>query len=322
MVTSTVIDLEKSYWKTRLGVDGSINTLRWLGYADLGGTGNSVAMRERTALAALLGITEPTLSTRTLDGLRRQYRLTNLGLSGVGKSLADLEILFWAGTPFTAPASTPGDVPTGLSLWLKADSIAQADGSNVTSWADSSAAGNTATEATNPPFFYLNQQNGKPAVYFNGTTNKLSSAASSAYSAQTIMAVVGLVLPSAATNAISGAPANGGMQFRVNNATIQLVKQGIGVIGSSSAGAVDGAFHLITATYDSVSGAYNIYVDQVSKGSGTNALALTANTLTIGVAGTQFLNGYIGEYALWNRILTAGELANVSNGLKAKWATP
>lgn len=317
-------DLEKAYWQTRLGKTGSLTDLRWAGYADLGGIGNTLSDREKSALGLLLGISEPTLSTRSLTGLRRQYRLSNLGLSEPqNKSEADLDYLFWSGTPFGPAISTPGDVPSGLSLWTKADTLAIADGGNVNTWPDSSAAGNNATEATTPPLFFVSGPNSKKSVYFDGATSKLSSPVSAAFSAQTIMAVIALGAIGAAGNTISGSSVSGGIQLRVNNGTIQLLKQGVGVLGASSASAIaDANAHLVTATYDSVSGAYNIYVDQVLKGSGTLAQALVASTLTLGLGGTQFLNGYIQEYALWNRVLTGSELTGISNGLKSKWATP
>lgn len=318
----TNADLEIAYWRTRLGKSGSLTDLRWEGYGVLGGVGNTLRHREKSVLGNLLGISEPALSSYSINTLRRLYRLSNLGLTEPKGSMADLDSLFWAGTPFTAPPSTPGDVPTGLNLWLKADSIAQADGSTLPSWADSSPAGNTATEATNPPFFYLNIQNGKPAVYFNGTTSKLNSAAPAGSSAQTIIGVLGIVV-SGAGNTIRGASVSGGIQFRNNAGTLQIVKQSVGVVGSSSAGAIaDTLFHIVTMTYDSVTGAWAIYVDQVLKGSGTNVQALTASTTTPGVGGTQVLNGYLGELAQWSRVLTGTELANISNGLKSKWATP
>src|SRR4051812_46433344 len=62
-------------------------------------------------------------------------------------------------------------VATGLSVWLHADGLAQADGSLVSSWRDDSGSGKTATQAVaaRQPTFKSLGINGKPAVSFNGS---------------------------------------------------------------------------------------------------------------------------------------------------------
>jgi hypothetical protein len=64
---------------------------------------------------------------------------------------------------------TPLDPSTvaGLKLWLKADSLALADGAAVTTWTDSSGNGNNAT-AVGAPVFKTNILNGKPVIRFVG----------------------------------------------------------------------------------------------------------------------------------------------------------
>ena len=64
----------------------------------------------------------------------------------------------------------------GLVLWLKADSLALADGDAVTTWTDSSGLGNNATQAVvdNKPLYKVNIINGKPVVRFGGVDDFLS----------------------------------------------------------------------------------------------------------------------------------------------------
>lgn len=58
-------------------------------------------------------------------------------------------------------------------MWLKADSIAQADASEVTTWSDSASGGNDATSATGPDLQFNSAAgsnfNFNPSVSFNGT---------------------------------------------------------------------------------------------------------------------------------------------------------
>jgi hypothetical protein len=60
-----------------------------------------------------------------------------------------------------------------LKLWLTADTLTNANGSNVTSWTDISASVNHATEATNPPTFLTGAQNSLPVVRFVGGTSQI-----------------------------------------------------------------------------------------------------------------------------------------------------
>lgn len=64
---------------------------------------------------------------------------------------------------------------TGLKMWLKADSMSLPDGTGITSWADSSANNYDLTSGT--ATFKTNILNGKPVVRFNGTSNRLYTAA-------------------------------------------------------------------------------------------------------------------------------------------------
>lgn len=64
-----------------------------------------------------------------------------------------------------------------LKLWLKADSLSLADGSQVASWADQTTNGNDFSQATSSrrPLWIANGLNGKPVLRFDGTDDFLSS---------------------------------------------------------------------------------------------------------------------------------------------------
>ncbi|MDX2128166.1 MAG: family 16 glycosylhydrolase [Chloroherpetonaceae bacterium] len=65
---------------------------------------------------------------------------------------------------------------TGLQLWLRADTLALADGDSVSLWPDLSGGNRNATSTGSfKPIYVTNQVNGKPAVRFQGTSGFSSS---------------------------------------------------------------------------------------------------------------------------------------------------
>lgn len=86
---------------------------------------------------------------------------------------------FMFGSSAATPTLSPGDI-TGLALWLDASTISGvAHGGNVTSWSDSTANANDATEATNPPTYHdgTGYWHGLPGVLFDADAERLTVAA-------------------------------------------------------------------------------------------------------------------------------------------------
>jgi hypothetical protein len=89
--------------------------------------------------------------------------------------------------PATAVPVTGGTGPGGigltngsssLKLWLKSDTIAQADSTPVASWTDSSGAGNHVTSTgTAQPLYKTSLINTRPGVQFDGVNDVLQTAA-------------------------------------------------------------------------------------------------------------------------------------------------
>lgn len=97
-MSDTVIDLERKYWKSLLAVtDGSIDDLRYMGYAQLGYTQPTVQQRERALICSQLAMTDIQAADNALSELRRLHRIQQLGggTIGDGKTNDDLEYLFW-----------------------------------------------------------------------------------------------------------------------------------------------------------------------------------------------------------------------------------
>ena len=77
----------------------------------------------------------------------------------------------------SAPAFSPLDI-SGLSLWLKAESLALNDGDPVAAWTDSSGNGNDASQSTagNKPLYKANIFGSKPAILFDAVDDYLTVA--------------------------------------------------------------------------------------------------------------------------------------------------
>jgi len=76
------------------------------------------------------------------------------------------------------PKFSPSDI-AGLQFWVKADQIPSlSDGDPVTTWSDQSGEGRDLTQATaaKKPTYQTNEENGKPAVRFDGTDDTMASA--------------------------------------------------------------------------------------------------------------------------------------------------
>lgn len=225
-----------------------------------------------------------------------------------------------------AALATPGDYPTGLTMWLKADALALADGAAVTTWADSSAAGNNAAGGTAPTFKTNIAKGGtKPVVRFNtaGSTYMTSSAPTSG-AAQTVMAVVKLA-NTTSYHTIRGANSNGGLEFRADATTTYLTmnSQQVLAVGTGSHPLGTSGFHVVWGTYDGTTWASE--VDSTTMDTGSTTLTLAAGLTTVvgrNIGGSTGLDGDLAELATWARILTGPEISALIAGLTAKWGTP
>lgn len=109
-----------------------------------------------------------------------QRNLTTLLVLGlVGSMLAAAPNAALA-TPITG-GTGPGGIGTTdgsslLKLWLKADSLSQADSTPVTSWTDSSGSGNNVTDDGNAPTYKTSLVNSRPGVQFDGVDDVLQTA--------------------------------------------------------------------------------------------------------------------------------------------------
>lgn len=237
------------------------------------------------------------------------------------------------GSARRASGAFSADDYTGCTLWLKADAITgKANGDIVTTWPDSSAAGNDGTGVgalVSPfgPFYVSAAVNGLPAIDFpgNGGAGEMAgfaSAASASAATQTVFAVV-YVDTLSAPRTVRGASGNGGLQVRVETSGKQgLVKQGIANIGSSTNSLSTGAWQLLTHTYTDTGDAYAFRLAGAANGGSTTTLSLTASLTTrVGQqAAAEPFAGKIAELITYSALLDSTQIAAIESYLTAKYA--
>ena len=78
-----------------------------------------------------------------------------------------------------ASSQAPGDVSTGLSLWLKADAGVTESNNLVSTWADQSGNGNDASQGAsfNQPTLLTDDLNGNPTLFFDGGSDFITGGA-------------------------------------------------------------------------------------------------------------------------------------------------
>lgn len=223
-----------------------------------------------------------------------------------------------------AAVVTPGDFPTGLDGWWKADILGLADGAAVNSWTDSSGVGNHAVPGT-APIYKTNIKNGLSVVRFDGATQQLNAPSDLSAIAQTIAGVVNIT-DFAAARTILGSTGSGGIQVRADQTTgtMSMNSQNVAAIGSSSSPFVAGAWTAFAARYDDAGNAYAFWLGNTSAGSGASATNLIAlRTASIGArqnALAEYMFGDIAELAHWTVAMSDANIVSVLNGLKTKWA--
>jgi len=220
---------------------------------------------------------------------------------------------------FGAPAlSSPADI-AGLKGWYKADAIAQANGSDVATWPDSSAQANNLTDGSGlNPTLQTNVQNGKPVVRFNGTNDRIADTGTDLGITQPNTVVIVGNQTSKATSGRFIDTGGTGRQIVGCNAS------GLFSIFASSSvtGAVDrsGAFHSFTGVFNGASSVgYVDGVQEFSGNPGSNGLGF----IVLGFdQGTTFLTGDLAEICIYQGALSPSNIQLLHNYLAFRWNLP
>jgi hypothetical protein len=219
------------------------------------------------------------------------------------------------GTSRGVGAFSPASV-SGLVLWLKADSLALSDGQAVSTWTDSSSAGNNATTASGgtSPTYKTNIQNGLPAVRFNasnpgdGLTTSLNLA-----DGWTIFLVE---KPQSATPGnVRTVNSNG--ENRVISAS-RTTGNSVYIGGNVSNFSVgDTNTHLLEVRDHATNGAtYKVDQTDHTDTSGTHA---DWQGVSLGWVTNEAANAYVMEVIAYNSAIASGDESSVVNYLKTRW---
>lgn len=220
-------------------------------------------------------------------------------------------------------------ITNGLSLWLKADSLALSQGNAVNTWLDS---GNTNHMYAfgSAPTFYTNGINGKPAVRFDGDDGMIINGWAHLPSGYTYFAVY------STTNGASGVgtfgitpvlPIIGDISGNVRNS--MGVNGGFAQFNSYSGASAtgtnvvnDGRAHIMSATH-SLSGTMNLYFNGFLEATDTLAYNTTYNGFDAIAAGYGIdsrFEGEIAEILIYSGVLSDTDREHVEAYLDGKYS--
>ena len=245
--------------------------------------------------------------------------------SGTDTSTVFYEVVTYAVTTFDAVASPILDL--GPGLWLKPEALsALSGGAAVATWPDSSGDGVDVTQATGAqqPLYQTAQQNGLPAVVFDGVNDWLTRAAFKLPTkAASVFVVSRLDAAGSYPDMMSYGLTGTEIEFRYSAATGQ--PEWVTNLGNTVAptAVTLGAWHQFTGMADGASRSF--WVDAALISSVADAFTPTAsNILGIGSrsSGVSMFGGAIAEMLIFPYALTTAQRQTVEAYLKAKWATP
>lgn len=224
---------------------------------------------------------------------------------------------------------------SGLTLWVKADSLVLSDNDPVPTWADQSGGAHNFTQVTggNQPTYKTNIINGLPAVLFDGSTSFMTGPAASSVmstTAHTTFLVFQAVAGGASTLTPTSAFSGNALIYTPSFASysITLGHDANNNLTKIWTNGYDGAHNGISQVIN-----YNTPYRIVYYHDGTNinsdlnsspftsaALGTVTNASNLQMGdGVGFFNGYIAEYIVFNRQLTDSEIAQVDAYLASKW---
>lgn len=240
--------------------------------------------------------------------------------------------------------SNPNQIPS-LNLWYDASAATATNfnpvptnGGVVTAWVDRLGNGRDANQANvnKKPIWRANQQNGLGTIQFDGTNDDFTLnpiAWALSLPGQTTYVVFKLAATTDQMH-LQSTNTNGFAFF--NNGGFWAAETAGGLATSDAAVTTTG-YHYIGQILDGTQTDANVTVQnnlrlrvrldgvQRSLTFSTNVGTATsgaANTLYVAAddAGSNYLNGYIGEILIWTRTLSTSEIAQVESYLSSKWA--
>ena len=209
------------------------------------------------------------------------------------------------------------------------------NGSEITSWNDTSLypiQHNLIANLNQEPEYTTNVQNGLPAIFYDGFTDRMSATSFSELGSKTgaTMFIVCKFLDNTSQQTVSTTNMND-FNLSVTGATIRYNVRMAGGVGTDTTSSVDTNFHLHTVMYDSTlfsnDSRLKYYRDQVQRtlnfgtttvGASTDALS-SILYISQSQLGTQLFYGYIAEIIIYDRTLSNDERLIVEDYLLTKW---
>ena len=222
----------------------------------------------------------------------------------------------------------------GLRLWLDGSTVTQ-EASKVSAWVDRTPFGHDTSQAEvgQQPAFHSEGINGQPAIVFDGEDDILSGTANGATLLDSTAASLFLVMKQdggSRNNAVFGWESDShrnhlDLLFTYNN--VLLFDYGNASDGGRISGAQperwDNNWHLVEVYRDGPTGRVAVGGVTVFEGEFTDDLAVDVDgTLSIGGVGTLHHGGAVAELLVYNRTLSAEEVATVRNIIANKFDLP
>lgn len=214
---------------------------------------------------------------------------------------------------YNIPTTFNPDSIATLEAWYKADTLALADGANVTSWTDSSGNGRTLTNPGAAPTYKINYLNGRPAVKFVGASSQYLQAAFTNNHPLTVF-VVAQANSDAHSSIYDGVVQTSSLIYRGDSTHINVYSNGTFI----SCVAVPSDFQVISAVFNGAS-SKGVINGVVTTGTCT---ALNTGGITLGRNGTgsTYFEGYICEILVYSGALSDSIRQQVEGYLANRWA--
>ena len=212
----------------------------------------------------------------------------------------------------SSSASPSGDA--SLLLDLEADAgLGLSDNDPVALWVNQNGSGNDATGNTQKPTFKATAgPGGRPTVRFGSQMTLDSSIAIG--SACTIFCVL---KPTASQIGTVIGGTIGCVQYRVNGLKMNLVKQELVDIATSSTNLSTSAFQQVNMTWDGTTATFRL--GGAADGNTSNAQTISVASIDIGQAASQAITADICMLKIYNRVLSGAEIAAEEAAITTRW---
>lgn len=202
--------------------------------------------------------------------------------------------------------------------WYKTSTLSLNNNDAVATWTDSSGNARDATQGTSGlrPTYISNAYGGSAAVRFASATGHYLAATGVSTALRPVTLVAKLLPSSTGIRTVQGASGGNGCQWRFNAGKSELLYQSVASLGEATAAvsATVPSVALITYNTDSV---LNHYTDNVANGTSTTNATFATSSLLLGSHGSlsEYFDGDIFEFLVFDRILDATERTNIYNGM-------